>query len=53
MQSGFLKMNSMGASLSQIGFEYMGLWIQAGVYFIFAFFVYRWQILQSEKKINN
>jgi len=48
---GFLKMNSMGANLSQIGFECMGLWIQTGVYFIFAFFVYRWQIIQSEKKI--
>lgn len=49
---GFLKMNSMGASIGQIGFECMGLWAQAGVYFIFAFFVYRWQIHQSEKKIN-
>jgi len=48
---GFLKMNSMGASISQISFECMGLWVQAGVYFIFAFFVYRWQIMQSEKKI--
>lgn len=49
---GFVKMNSMGATISQIGFECMGLWIQAGIYFIFAFFVYRWQILQSEKKIS-
>jgi len=47
---GFIKMNSMGASLSQVNFECTGLWIQAGVYFIFAFFVYRWQILQSEKR---
>jgi ABC-2 type transport system permease protein len=50
---GFLKMNSMGAGISQISFECMGLWIQAGVYFIFAFLVYRWQILQSEKRIKN
>jgi len=50
---GYLKMNSMGASIPQIGFECMGLWIQAGLYFILAFFVYRWQIHQSEKKINN
>lgn len=49
---GYLKMNTMGASISQISFECMGLWIQAGVYFLFAFFVYRWQILQSEKRIN-
>lgn len=50
---GFLKMNSMNASIYQISFECMGLWIQAGIYFIFAFFVYRWQILQSEKKIKH
>jgi len=49
---GYLKMNTMGASISQISFECMGLWIQAGIYFIFAFFVYRWQIRQSEKRIN-
>ncbi|MDD4921371.1 MAG: ABC transporter permease [Bacteroidales bacterium] len=48
---GYLKMNTMGASLNQIGFECMGLWIQAGIYFVFAFFVYRWQIIQSERKI--
>jgi len=49
---GFLKMNTMGASITQIGFECMGLWVQAGFYFIIAFFVYRWQIQLSEKKIN-
>jgi len=49
---GFIKINSMGASFSQINFEYFGLWIQAGIYFIFTFFVYRWQILQSEKRLK-
>lgn len=49
---GFLKMNSMGASISQIGFECMGLCVEAGVYFIFTFLVYRWQIKQSEKRLR-
>lgn len=49
---GFIKINSMGASFSQISFEYFGLWIQAGMYFMFTFFVYRWQILQSEKRLK-
>jgi ABC-2 type transport system permease protein len=49
---GFLKMNSMGASIFQIGPECLGLWIQTGIYFIFTFFVYRWQIRLSEKKIK-
>jgi len=49
---GFLKMNSMGASISQINFECMGLCIEAGIYFIFTFFVYRWQIRQSERKMR-
>lgn len=47
---GFIKMNSMGAGLSQVSTECLSLWIQTGVYFIFSFFVYRWQIMQSEKK---
>lgn len=47
---GFIKLNSMHASLSEVSWEYLVLWIQTGVYFIFAFFVYRWQIVQSEKK---
>lgn len=47
---GFIKLNSMNATLSQIGWEYFMLWVQTGVYFIVAFFVYRWQILDSEKR---
>lgn len=47
---GFIKLNSMHASLSQVSWEYLMLWVQTGVYFIFAFFVYRWQILNSERR---
>ncbi len=49
---GFLKMNSMGASIYQIGPECLGLWIQTGVYLIFTIFVYRWQIKISERKLK-
>lgn len=48
--NGFIKMNSSGASLLQVGPEIMGLWVQAGFYFVFTWFAYRWQIRQSEQK---
>jgi ABC-2 type transport system permease protein len=50
--NGFLKLNSMGASLGQVAPEIMALWVQAGFYFVFAWFVYYWQISQGEKKIT-
>lgn len=46
----FIKMNSEGASLTQVGPEIMGLWVQTGFYFVFTWFAYHWQIRQSEKK---
>jgi ABC-2 type transport system permease protein len=46
----FIKMNSAGASLTQVGPEIVKLWIQAGAYFVFTWFAYRWQIRQSERK---
>ncbi|MDR3706277.1 MAG: ABC transporter permease [Paludibacteraceae bacterium] len=47
---GFIKLNSMKATLADVSWEYVMLWVQTAVYFIFAFFVYRWQILSSEKR---
>lgn len=35
---GYLKINSMGASLGLVRFEYIALWIQAGIYFLIACF---------------
>ncbi|MCD8260600.1 MAG: ABC transporter permease [Bacteroides sp.] len=49
--NGFVKINNMGATLSEIGWEYQALWIQAGVYFLTTCIVYRWQILQSRKHV--
>jgi ABC-type multidrug transport system, permease component len=37
---GFVKLNSMGASLSEVDFEYQILWIQTAVYLIATFTVY-------------
>jgi ABC-2 type transport system permease protein len=46
----FTKINSAGASLWQINFEIMWLWIQAGVYFLFTVVLYRWQIKRANFK---
>lgn len=47
--NGFVRINNMGATLSEVATEYKALWIQAGVYFLTTCWVYRWQILSSRK----
>ncbi len=47
--NGFVRINNMGATLSEISFEYKALWLQAGVYFISTCLVYRWQIIMSRR----
>lgn len=47
--NGYVRINSMGATLQEVAFEYRALWIQAGVYFMTTCLVYRWQILRSKK----
>ena len=47
--NGYVKITTMGASLSDIKTEYMALWIQAGLYFILACLFYRLQILSLVK----
>lgn len=47
--NGFVRINSMGATLSEVEPEYQALWLQTGVYFLTTCMVYRWQILQSRK----
>lgn len=46
---GFIRMNSMGATLHDINHEYQMLWIQVVVYFLLACIVYRWQIIRARK----
>ena len=49
--NGFVRINNMGATLSEVEMEYKALWIQAGFYFITTCLVYRWQIIRSRKHI--
>ena len=48
--NGYVHINSMGATLNEVSFEYQALWIQTGIYFLTTCLVYRWQIIQSRKK---
>ena len=47
--NGYVRINSMGATLNEVAFEYQALWIQTGIYFLTTCFVYRRQIIQSRK----
>lgn len=46
---GFVAVNGMGATLSEVSVDYLALWIQAGVYFVLTCLAYRWQIIRSRK----
>lgn len=46
---GFIRLNSMGASLSDIAVEYQALWLQTLVYFFATCLVYRFQIQQAHR----
>lgn len=53
---GYVKMNSTGATLSQIRFEYIALWIQSAIYFIIATFTLNYMVKESKvasKNINS
>ena len=52
--NGYVRIQGMGAMLSDVSFEYYGLWIQAGVYFILACLLYYRQIqyLTSKNKFS-
>lgn len=47
---GFIKMNSLGASIFETRKEILALWIQAGVYFLVACVAYGFQIKHSQRK---
>jgi len=51
---GYIRINTMNASLNEVSKEYFILWSQTGIYFLTAWFSYRWLILRSKKSdINN
>lgn len=47
--NGYVRINSMGATLNEVAFKYRALWMQTGIYFLTTCFVYRRQIIQSRK----
>lgn len=51
--NGYVRISAMGASLSDIRSEFIGLWKQAGVYFILACLFYRRQIISLVRKYNH
>lgn len=48
---GFIRINTSGATLSEVAHEYRTLWVQAGIYFITSCMIYRYQIIRSRKLI--
>jgi len=46
----YIKINTMGAGLRHISFEYISLWVQTAVYFATTCWAYYWQINKSRKK---
>ncbi|MEG1860710.1 MAG: ABC transporter permease [Bacteroidaceae bacterium] len=49
--NGFVRINNMGATLNEVEFEYIGLWIQTAIYFLTACMSYKWQIIGSRKRM--
>lgn len=49
---GFIRINTAGATLSEVAHEYQVLWLQTGVYLITACIIYRYQIIRSRKLIH-
>lgn len=41
---GFVRINTMGAALPDVWFEYIALWIQTGVYWMTSTIMYKWWI---------
>lgn len=48
---GFVKINTMGATLPDVWFEYIALWIQAFVYWITATWMYKWWIKNYDPEL--
>ncbi len=48
--NGFVRINSMGATLTDVMHEYVALWIQTGIYFFTAYLVYVHHIKSNRRK---
>ena len=51
--NGFVRLNTMGALLEDVRFEFVGLWIQAVVYFLTACAAYYYMIEESRKAASS
>ncbi len=49
---GFVKINTMGASLGSVMFEYVMLWIQAAFYWGAATLMHRWWVRNYDPRLN-
>lgn len=49
--NGYVRINNMGALLSDVVPEYQALWLQTGVYFVTTCLVYRYQIILTRKHL--
>lgn len=49
----YVQLTSMGASLEQVGVEYVTLWVQCVVYFLLACWVYRLNIRKAVKSVKS
>jgi len=50
---GYIKINTLGADLHHISFEYLSLWIQSVIYFATTWWGYSWQINKSKNRSLN
>jgi len=48
---GFVKINTMGAELWEVAFEYRNLWLQAGIYFVLTGLMYWRELLSVKRKV--
>jgi len=46
----YMKINTLGADLHHISFEYISLWVQSLIYFVTTCWAYHWQIKKTSKK---
>ena len=49
---GFVRINTMGATLNEVAAEYKLLWVQTGFYFLTSCLVYRFQIIRSRRLVQ-
>lgn len=47
----YVRIASMGCSLSEVRFDFSALWIQCGVYFLIACMMYRWRINSIKRRL--